>query len=85
MENHLDFNGNEVLTIVNNVNSPFLGINFDSGNFVQVHDNPAQAMGKLAKHVYATHIKDLRIQMSIHNTLVSRDLLYERIFSNIYN
>ena len=65
MENHLDFNADEVLTIVNNVNSPYLGINFDSGNFVRVLDDPVQAMGKLAKHVYATHIKDLRIQRGV--------------------
>ncbi len=65
MENHIDFNSDEVLTILNNVNSPYLGINFDSGNFVRVLDDPVQAMEKLAKHVFATHIKDLRIQRGV--------------------
>jgi sugar phosphate isomerase/epimerase len=65
MENHLDFDSDEVLTILNNVNSPNLGVNFDSGNFVRVLDDPVQAMEKLVKRVYATHIKDLKIQRGV--------------------
>jgi sugar phosphate isomerase/epimerase len=65
VENHLDFNSDEILTILQNVNSPYLGINFDTGNFVRVLDDPIQAMEKLVKHVYATHIKDLKIQRGV--------------------
>jgi sugar phosphate isomerase/epimerase len=65
MENHIDFNADEVLTILRNVSSPYLGINFDTGNFVRVLDDPVQAMEKLVKYVYATHIKDLKIQLGV--------------------
>jgi sugar phosphate isomerase/epimerase len=65
VENHLDFNSDEMLTIFNNVNSPYLGINFDTGNFVRVLDDPVRAMEKLYKYVYATHIKDLKIQQGV--------------------
>lgn len=65
VENHLDFNSDEIFTILNNVRSPYLGLNFDSGNFVRVLDDPVKAMEKLAKYVYATHIKDLRIQEGV--------------------
>jgi sugar phosphate isomerase/epimerase len=65
MENHIDFNSDEILTILENVNSPYLGINFDTGNFVRVLDDPIQAMEKLVKHVYATHIKDLKVQLGV--------------------
>ncbi len=65
VENHIDFNSDEILTIIKNVNSPYLGVNFDSGNFVRVLDDPLQAMEKLVKHVYATHIKDLKIQRGV--------------------
>ncbi len=61
-ENHIDFDSDEMLTLINNVNSPFFGINFDTGNFMRVLDDPVQGMEKLAKHVYATHIKDLKPQ-----------------------
>ena len=65
VENHIDFNSDEIFTLLKNVNSPYLGINFDTGNFVRVLDDPIQAMEKLVKHVYATHIKDLRIQRGV--------------------
>jgi sugar phosphate isomerase/epimerase len=64
-ENHLDFNSDEMLTLIKNIDSPYFGINFDSGNFVRVLDDPIEAMDKLAKYVYATHIKDLKIQRGV--------------------
>ena len=37
-----------------------MGVNFDTGNFLRVLDDPVQAMEKLAPYVFATHIKDLK-------------------------
>ena len=65
VENHIDFNSDEILTILENVNSPYLGINFDTGNFLRVLDDPIRGMEKLAKHVYATHVKDLKPQKGV--------------------
>lgn len=59
VENHIDYNSDEILRLVNNVDSPNFGVNFDSGNFLRVLDDPIQAMEKLAPHVFATHIKDM--------------------------
>jgi sugar phosphate isomerase/epimerase len=60
VENHIDYNSDEILQLVKGVNSPSFGVNFDSGNFLRVLDDPIQAMEKLAPYVFATHIKDLR-------------------------
>ena len=60
LENHIDYNSEEILQLIKDVNSPHLGVNFDSGNFLRVLDDPVEAMRKLAPHVFATHIKDLR-------------------------
>jgi sugar phosphate isomerase/epimerase len=65
VENHIDYNSDEILRILKNVGSPNFGINFDTGNFVRVLDDPVKAMEKLAKYVFATHIKDLRIQRAV--------------------
>lgn len=65
VENHLDFSSDEFVTLFNNVNSPYLGLNFDSGNFLRLLDDPAQGLEKLAKRVYATHIKDLKPQKGV--------------------
>jgi 3-oxoisoapionate decarboxylase len=62
IENHIDYNSDEILSLLERVDSPFLGINFDTGNFVRVLDDPLKAMGKLARYTYATHIKDLKLQ-----------------------
>jgi sugar phosphate isomerase/epimerase len=59
VENHIDYNSDEILQILKGVNSPNMGVNFDTGNFLRVLDDPIQAMEKLAPYVFATHIKDL--------------------------
>ncbi len=61
-ENHIDFNPDEMLQIIKNVNSPNFGINFDTGNFMRVLADPVEGMEKLAKYTFATHIKDLKPQ-----------------------
>ena len=65
VENHIDFNSDEMVSLITAVDSPFLGINFDTGNFVRLLDDPIKGMEKLAKHVYATHIKDLKPQKGV--------------------
>ncbi|HEX4773453.1 MAG TPA: sugar phosphate isomerase/epimerase family protein [Bryobacteraceae bacterium] len=65
VENHIDFTGQEMLSLLRSVDSPFLGINFDTGNFVRLLDDPVQAMDALAPYTYATHIKDLKVQRGI--------------------
>ena len=65
VENHIDFTSDEMLRLITAVDSPFLGINFDTGNFVRLLDDPIKGMEKLAKYVYATHIKDLKPQKGV--------------------
>ncbi|MGC1784744.1 MAG: sugar phosphate isomerase/epimerase family protein [Acidobacteriaceae bacterium] len=65
VENHIDFTAEEMLRLVTGVNSSYLGVNFDTGNFVRLLDDPIKGMEKLAKYVYATHIKDLKPQKGV--------------------
>lgn len=65
VENHIDFNAQEMLSLLQSVDSPFLGINFDTGNFVRLLDDPVQAMDVLAPYTYATHVKDLKVQRGV--------------------
>jgi sugar phosphate isomerase/epimerase len=61
VENHIDFTGAEILQLLESVDSPYLGLNFDTGNFARLLDDPVKAMQKLAPFTLATHIKDLKI------------------------
>ncbi len=62
VENHIDYTADEILWLVEAVNSPYFGVNFDTGNFLRLLDDPIVGMEKLAKHTLATHIKDLKIR-----------------------
>ena len=65
VENHIDFTSDEILQLIENVDSPNFGLNFDTGNFLRLLDDPIKGMEKLAKHTYATHIKDLKVQKGV--------------------
>jgi sugar phosphate isomerase/epimerase len=59
IENHIDFTADEILQLLEGVGSEYLGLNFDTGNFLRLLDDPIKGMEKLAPYVYATHVKDL--------------------------
>ena len=60
VENHIDYNADEIKWLVDAVHSDHFGVNLDTANFLRVLDDPVEATKKLAEHVYATHVKDLR-------------------------
>jgi sugar phosphate isomerase/epimerase len=60
VENHIDYTADECLELLERVDSPYLGLNFDTGNFLRLLDDPVEGAKKLADRVYATHIKDLK-------------------------
>jgi sugar phosphate isomerase/epimerase len=59
VENHIDFTSEEILYLLEQVGSPNFGLNFDTGNFLRLLDDPVKGMEKLAPYVLATHVKDL--------------------------
>lgn len=59
VENHIDYTSDEMLEMIQAVDSPNFGINFDTGNFLRLLDDPIKGMEKLAPYVFSTHIKDL--------------------------
>jgi len=59
VENHIDFTSDEILQLLTEVDSEYFGLNFDTGNFLRLLDDPIAGMEKLAPYVLATHIKDL--------------------------
>ena len=60
VENHIDYTSDECVELLDRVGSPYLGLNLDTGNFLRLLDDPVEGARKLAGHVYATHIKDLK-------------------------
>ncbi len=60
VENHIDYTSDECVQLLDRVDSPYLGLNLDTGNFLRLLDDPVDGAKKLANRVYATHIKDLK-------------------------
>ncbi|MEJ2447551.1 MAG: sugar phosphate isomerase/epimerase [Anaerolineales bacterium] len=65
VENHFDFDSDEYLRLIEDVGSDYFGLTFDTGNFMRLLDEPVKAMEKLGKYVYATHIKDIKINKGV--------------------
>jgi sugar phosphate isomerase/epimerase len=65
MENHIDYTADECLQLIEAVGSPNFGLNFDTGNFLRLLDDPIAGMQKLAKYTFATHIKDLKVRQGV--------------------
>ena len=60
VENHIDYNSDEILWLIEKVGSEYFGVNLDTANFLRVMDDPLEATRKLAPYVFATHVKDVR-------------------------
>lgn len=60
VENHIDYTSDECVELLDRVDSPYLGLNLDTGNFLRLLDDPVDGAAKLADRVLATHIKDLK-------------------------
>jgi 3-oxoisoapionate decarboxylase len=59
IENHIDFTAGQILTLIQQVGSKYLGVNFDTGNALRLFEDPVKEAQVLAPHIHATHIKDV--------------------------
>jgi sugar phosphate isomerase/epimerase len=62
MENHIDLYVDEMLQVLEDVGSPWLGVCLDTGNNLRLFEDCALVAEKLAPWTRATHIKDLTAQ-----------------------
>lgn len=62
VENHglLAGKSEQVLEIIEKVNSPYVKSTFDTGNFLLVHEDPTKAFEQLKEEIVHVHFKDFR-------------------------
>ncbi|WP_433596259.1 sugar phosphate isomerase/epimerase family protein [Lysinibacillus xylanilyticus] len=58
VENHEEEIADEIIQIVNEVNSYWVGAHCDFGNSMMAWEDPVEASRKLAPYTYTTHFKD---------------------------
>jgi sugar phosphate isomerase/epimerase len=61
IENHLDLLADEMLDLINTVNSRWLGVCLDTGNNLRMFEDPLHVAKRLAPFTRATHIKDIGV------------------------
>jgi sugar phosphate isomerase/epimerase len=59
IENHIDYTSEEIMQILERVDSDALKVNFDTGNTLRMMEDPVAAARRLGPCVVATHTKDL--------------------------
>lgn len=59
LENHIDFTGPEMATIIEGVGSEHLRVNLDTGNPIRVYEDPVECARALAPYTVSTHTKDV--------------------------
>ena len=61
LENHLDLTAEELLQVIERVDSPQVGVCLDTGNPLGMMEDPLETARKLAPHVVTTHLKDWKL------------------------
>lgn len=61
LENHLDLTADELLEVVERIDSPQIGVCLDTGNSLGMMEDPLETAAKLAPHVVTTHVKDWKL------------------------
>lgn len=61
LEDHLDLTAEELLQVIERVDSPQVGVCFDTGNPLGMMEDPLETARKLAPHVVTTHLKDWKL------------------------
>ena len=59
IENHIDLLADEMLELMTTLDSPWLGVCFDTANNLRMFEHPVEVARKLAPYIKATHIKDV--------------------------
>lgn len=59
VENHIDFLADELVDLVETLDSPWLGVCLDTANNLRMLEDPDRAIEKLAPYARATHVKDV--------------------------
>jgi len=58
IENHADVSAEELATLIQTLDSPYMGVCLDNGNPIATMEDPYAAVERLAPYAFTTHFKD---------------------------
>lgn len=71
VENHKDWRSEELVAILHQLDSEWIGVTLDFGNSMALLEDPIQTAQLLAPYVYSTHIKDMAVEPHEQGFLMS--------------
>ena len=77
VENHRDMSIEELLSMMNQISSEFVGVCIDTANSLALLESPAEAVQKLAPYAISVHLKDIAVKESADGFLLSEVALGE--------
>lgn len=79
VENHKDWRSEELVAILHQLDSEWIGVTLDFGNSIALLEDPNKTAKLLAPYVYSTHIKDMAVEPHEQGFLMSEVPLGEGI------
>lgn len=61
VENHKDWRASELIGILDQIGSEWLGVTLDFGNSISLIEDPMEVVNTLAPRAYSTHVKDMGV------------------------
>lgn len=62
VENHKDFRAPELVSLIKQVNSEWIGVTLDFGNSMALLEDPMEVVQTLAPYTFSTHVKDMAVE-----------------------
>lgn len=79
VENHKDWRARELVSILQKLESEWVGVTLDFGNSIALMEDPMEVVQTLAPYVFSTHVKDMAVEEYADGFLLSEVPLGEGI------
>lgn len=71
IENHKDWQAPELVNILKQLNSEWVGVTLDFGNSISLLEDPMEVVQTLAPYAFSTHVKDMALEEYTEGFLLS--------------
>ncbi|GAB3884922.1 sugar phosphate isomerase/epimerase family protein [Spirosoma agri] len=71
VENHKDWRANELVALLQQLNSEWVGVTLDFGNSIALLEDPMDVIQTLMPYVFTTHVKDMAVDEYADGFLLS--------------
>lgn len=71
VENHKDWRASELVAILKDLDSEWVGVNLDFGNNIALMEDPVEVVKALAPFLFTTHVKDMGVEEYADGFLLS--------------